>query len=255
MTPNKKANSGALAYYRRLQAARRSGGAHYLYEATVGAGLPIVQTLRDLRETGDEIRSIEGIFSGTLAYLFNVYDGTQPLLARSCSEAAPARLHRAGSARRPVGHGRGAQADHSRPRDGPGPRAARREGGEPGADRACRRLDRGVHGAACRATTQPMRARLEAARARGNVLRYVGRLTAGGRGDRRPDRADRRHMRSPTSRSPTTSCASRPAATATTRCIVQGPGAGPEVTAGGVFARPAAPVRPTWERACERGRT
>ncbi len=52
-----------------------SSGAHYLYETTVGAGLPVVQTLRDLRDTGDEITSIEGIFSGTLAYLFNVYDG------------------------------------------------------------------------------------------------------------------------------------------------------------------------------------
>src|SRR6202030_1858670 len=52
-------------------------GTHYLYEATVGAGLPIIQTLRDLRETGDDITCIEGIFSGTLAYLFNVYDGRE----------------------------------------------------------------------------------------------------------------------------------------------------------------------------------
>ena len=44
----------------------------------MGAGLPVIQTLRDLRETGDEITSIEGIFSGTLAYLFNVYDGKTP---------------------------------------------------------------------------------------------------------------------------------------------------------------------------------
>ena len=56
-------------------------GSHYLYEATVGAGLPIIVTLRDLRETGDEIRRIEGIFSGTLAYLFNVWDGSQPFSA------------------------------------------------------------------------------------------------------------------------------------------------------------------------------
>ena len=75
MTPNKKANSADFAYYQRLQEARRAGAAHYLYEATVGAGLPVVHTLRDLRETGDEITGIEGIFSGTLAYLFNVYDG------------------------------------------------------------------------------------------------------------------------------------------------------------------------------------
>jgi aspartokinase/homoserine dehydrogenase 1 len=77
-TPNKKANSGALDLYTRVMASRREAGSHYLYEATVGAGLPIIVTLRDLRETGDEVKRIEGIFSGTLAYLFNVWDGSQP---------------------------------------------------------------------------------------------------------------------------------------------------------------------------------
>ncbi len=81
VTPNKKANSGALALYAKLREARRHGGSHYLYEATVGAGLPVIQTLRDLRETGDEIRRIEGILSGTLAYLFNVWNGNQPFSA------------------------------------------------------------------------------------------------------------------------------------------------------------------------------
>jgi aspartokinase/homoserine dehydrogenase 1 len=80
-TPNKKANSGPLELYSRVLEARRAAGSHYLYEATVGAGLPIIVTLRDLRETGDEIRRIEGIFSGTLAYLFNVWDGSQPFSA------------------------------------------------------------------------------------------------------------------------------------------------------------------------------
>jgi aspartokinase/homoserine dehydrogenase 1 len=78
VTPNKKANSGAWSLYTRVHEARRLGGSHYLYEATVGAGLPIIQTLRDLRETGDQIRRIEGILSGTLSYLFNVWDGRQP---------------------------------------------------------------------------------------------------------------------------------------------------------------------------------
>jgi len=81
VTPNKKANSGDWGLYTRVQESRRVGGAHYLYEATVGAGLPIIQTLRDLRETGDEIRRIEGILSGTLSYLFNVWDGRQPFSA------------------------------------------------------------------------------------------------------------------------------------------------------------------------------
>jgi aspartokinase/homoserine dehydrogenase 1 len=81
VTPNKKANSAEWALYARVQEARRLGGSHYLYEATVGAGLPIIQTLRDLRETGDQIRRIEGILSGTLSYLFNVWDGRQPFSA------------------------------------------------------------------------------------------------------------------------------------------------------------------------------
>ena len=82
VTPNKRANSGALASVRRdRRRARAQSGAHYLYEATVGAGLPIIQTLRDLRETGDDIRQIEGILSGTLSYLFNVWDGSQPFSA------------------------------------------------------------------------------------------------------------------------------------------------------------------------------
>jgi aspartokinase/homoserine dehydrogenase 1 len=78
VTPNKRANSSALASYEALRTVQRDSGAHYLYEATVGAGLPIIQTLRDLRETGDDIRQIEGILSGTLSYLFNVWDGSRP---------------------------------------------------------------------------------------------------------------------------------------------------------------------------------
>src|SRR5690606_12275526 len=66
VTPNKKANSADLEFYARLLDAKKQGGAHYLYEATVGAGLPIIQTLRDLRDTGDKIQRIEGMLSGTL---------------------------------------------------------------------------------------------------------------------------------------------------------------------------------------------
>ncbi len=81
ITPNKRAHSGPLDYYDRLQQLSRNSSAHFLYEATVGAGLPVIQTLKDLVETGDEITSISGIFSGTLAYLFNVFDGSVPFSA------------------------------------------------------------------------------------------------------------------------------------------------------------------------------
>jgi aspartokinase/homoserine dehydrogenase 1 len=78
ITPNKKANSGAIEYYRALQQAARRADAHYFYETTVGAALPVIQTLRDLVQTGDEVRRIEGVFSGTLSYLFNSFDGSTP---------------------------------------------------------------------------------------------------------------------------------------------------------------------------------
>lgn len=78
VTPNKRAHSDSMDYYRRLKAICRSAGTHFLYEATVGAGLPVIRTLRDLVETGDDIESISGIFSGTLAYLCNVFDATRP---------------------------------------------------------------------------------------------------------------------------------------------------------------------------------
>jgi len=67
----------------------------------VGAGLPVIHTLRDLRETGDEITRIEGIFSGTLAYLFNVFDGSETF--SSIVRAAKAKgYNRTGSPRRPL---------------------------------------------------------------------------------------------------------------------------------------------------------
>lgn len=78
ITPNKRACSGSLDAYRDLQSKAHGGSAHFFYETTVGAALPIISTLRDLIDTGDEIRSVQGIFSGTLAYLFNVYDGSVP---------------------------------------------------------------------------------------------------------------------------------------------------------------------------------
>jgi aspartokinase/homoserine dehydrogenase 1 len=78
ITPNKKAFSGSQADYQALQDNAREGGAHYLYETTVGAALPIIKTIRDLVDTGDRIHSVKGILSGTLAYLFNVYDGSTP---------------------------------------------------------------------------------------------------------------------------------------------------------------------------------
>ena len=78
ITPNKKAFSSDFSAYTNLQDTASQGSAHCLYETTVGAALPVIGCLRDLIDTGDEVRSVQGILSGTLAYLFNVYDGKKP---------------------------------------------------------------------------------------------------------------------------------------------------------------------------------
>jgi len=78
ITPNKKAGTLPMPQYRELMNEARKRGVHFLYETTVGAGLPIIGTLRDLILTGDKIKKIEGVFSGTLAYLFWRFDGTKP---------------------------------------------------------------------------------------------------------------------------------------------------------------------------------
>jgi len=74
VTPNKKAFSGAEAMYLGIQEASYPNSSALVYgESTVGAGLPILSTVRDLVGTGDEIEKIEGIFSGTLSYIFNQF--------------------------------------------------------------------------------------------------------------------------------------------------------------------------------------
>lgn len=80
VTPNKRAGSGSQDRWAAIQAARRHGG-HFRYEATVGAGLPVIQTLRDLLDTGDDLHTIEGMLSGTLAWLCAHHDGSQPFSA------------------------------------------------------------------------------------------------------------------------------------------------------------------------------
>jgi aspartokinase/homoserine dehydrogenase 1 len=78
ISPNKKANTDSMDEYLKIRAAAKRYSRHFLYSTNVGAGLPIVQTLRDLIATGDEIKIVQGILSGTLSYIFNQYDGTQP---------------------------------------------------------------------------------------------------------------------------------------------------------------------------------
>jgi aspartokinase/homoserine dehydrogenase 1 len=233
VTPNKKANTAELSYYRGMHEARRATGAHYLYEATVGAGLPVIQTVRDLRETGDDITSIEGIFSGTLAYLFNVYDGrtafsdiVKDAKQRGYTEPDPRDdLSGLDVARKLIILGRemGLALELSNVKV----QSLVPAGLEKGSiEDFLSQLPK--HDA-------QMRGHFEAARARGKVLRYVGRVNANGEASVGLVELDGKHafanmaLTDNIVRYATRRYCDNP-------LIVQGPGAGPEVTAGGVFA-------------------
>lgn len=71
VTPNKLANSGRYVDYQLLQKEAFLHGVKFLYETNVGAGLPVINTMADLKFSGDKILKIEGVLSGTLSYIFN----------------------------------------------------------------------------------------------------------------------------------------------------------------------------------------
>jgi aspartokinase/homoserine dehydrogenase 1 len=233
VTPNKKSLSADMAYVNAMREARRAKGAHFLYEATVGAGLPIIQTVRDLRETGDDIASIEGIFSGTLAYLFNVYDGSKPFSeivaeARALGYTEPDPrddLSGLDVARKLIILAReiGLELELDDVAVTSLVPPSLREGSVDDFTAALPEFD------------EAMAAQLAAARKRGAVLRHVGRVGADGKASVGLVELDARHafaniaMTDNVVRFATARYNKNP-------LIVQGPGAGPDVTAAAVFA-------------------
>lgn len=77
VTPNKKAFSSDLKLwddiFSEAYSSTRPDGGFVYHESSVGAGLPVISTLNDLVETGDKILKIEGVFSGTMSFLFNSF--------------------------------------------------------------------------------------------------------------------------------------------------------------------------------------
>jgi aspartokinase/homoserine dehydrogenase 1 len=70
VTPNKKANTDTAEYYAQIKAAAQNHKRQYLYETTVGAGLPVIDNLQKLVTAGDQLHTFEGILSGSLSYVF-----------------------------------------------------------------------------------------------------------------------------------------------------------------------------------------
>lgn len=77
VTPNKKAFSGSYELWQNIFSASESSGAKVYHESSVGAGLPVISSLKELVETGDVVEKIEGVFSGTMSFLFNSFAPTE----------------------------------------------------------------------------------------------------------------------------------------------------------------------------------
>ncbi|MEE4186305.1 MAG: bifunctional aspartate kinase/homoserine dehydrogenase I [Gammaproteobacteria bacterium] len=233
VTANKKAQSGPFDYYAGLRSSRRAAGTHFLYEASVGAGLPVIQTLRDLTETGDTVQAIEGIFSGTLAYLFNVFDGSKPFSdivreARDSGYTEPDPrddLSGMDVARKLIILARelGLEIEIDDVAIESLVPAALQSGSVEQFLAALEDYDAG------------MLERLQAAQAQGRVLRYVGSLSKAGAAAVRLESLPAEHafahinLTDNIVRFVTARYSDNP-------LVVQGPGAGPAVTAAGVFA-------------------
>ncbi len=80
-TPNKVAASSPYVRFKDLKAMALKHQASFMFETNVGAGLPIISTLRNLIQSGDKILSIEAVLSGSISFIFNNFDGTQPFSA------------------------------------------------------------------------------------------------------------------------------------------------------------------------------
>ena len=87
VSSNKIANTVSYSFYKTLRAKLAENKKEYLYETNVGAGLPLIDTIRLLHESGENVTRIRGVFSGSLSYLFNVFSSENRLFSEVLQEA------------------------------------------------------------------------------------------------------------------------------------------------------------------------
>lgn len=81
ISANKLAGSGKTQAYNKIKESALANNSRWRYNASVGAGLPVQHAINDLRHSGNEIKAISGVFSGTLSWLFAHYDDSEPFSA------------------------------------------------------------------------------------------------------------------------------------------------------------------------------
>ncbi len=87
ISSNKVANTLGYSFYKKLRKVLLDNQKNYLYETNVGAGLPLIDTIKLLHHSGENITKIKGVFSGTLSYLFNIYSANDVPFSKVLQEA------------------------------------------------------------------------------------------------------------------------------------------------------------------------
>lgn len=88
VSSNKIGNTLNLEFYRQIRNLLDNHGREYLYETNVGAGLPLIDTIKLLHLSGENITRIRGVFSGSLSYIFNSFSQENKLFSEVVKEAA-----------------------------------------------------------------------------------------------------------------------------------------------------------------------
>ncbi|WP_298900258.1 aspartate kinase [uncultured Psychroserpens sp.] len=88
VSANKLANTLHYDFYERLRLSLKKHNRSFLYETNVGAGLPIIETIKQLYDSGEQIEKIRGVFSGSLSYVFNRFSAENEPFSKVLSKAS-----------------------------------------------------------------------------------------------------------------------------------------------------------------------